>query len=156
MATKPKKEAEKNKGGRPSDYKEEYAEQAEKLCLLGATDKELADFFGVCEATINNWKNDFPKFLASIKAGKLEADASVAESLYKRAIGYTGKKTVTANVQGVISDVKEVDEYVGPDVTAAIFWLKNRSPAQWREKSEVVVTDSLADRLARARKRNGG
>jgi hypothetical protein len=31
--------------GRPTKYKEEYNEQAYKLCLLGATDKELADFF---------------------------------------------------------------------------------------------------------------
>lgn len=157
MATKPKKEAEKNKVGRPSDYKEEYAEQARKLCLLmGATDADLADFFGVCEKTINNWKIEFPEFLQSIKAGKSVADAEVAVSLYRRATGYVGKKTVTANIGGVVSDVKEVDEYVGPDVSAAMFWLKNRSPEKWREKSEVTVTDSIADRLARARQRNVG
>lgn len=31
--------------GRPSSYQPEYAEQARKLCLLGATDQEIADFF---------------------------------------------------------------------------------------------------------------
>lgn len=30
---------------RPTKYQEAYAEQARKLCLLGYTDAELADFF---------------------------------------------------------------------------------------------------------------
>lgn len=33
--------------GRPTKYKKEYDDQAFKLCLLGATDKEIADFFEV-------------------------------------------------------------------------------------------------------------
>src|SRR3990170_280949 len=74
-------------GGRPSKYQEEFAEQARKLCLLGATDGELADFFEVCEATINNWKHEHPGFLESIRAGKIKADAEVADSLYRRATG---------------------------------------------------------------------
>ena len=39
--------------GRPTKYKEEYAEQAYKLCLLGAKDKEMADFFQVSLSTLN-------------------------------------------------------------------------------------------------------
>lgn len=31
-------------------------------------------------------------------------------------------------------------EYLPPDTTACIFWLKNRKPAEWREKSEVEST----------------
>ena len=34
---------------RPSPYKEEYNEQVYKLCLLGAIDTEISDFFNVCE-----------------------------------------------------------------------------------------------------------
>lgn len=52
---------------RPTKYQEAYAEQARKLCLLGCTDAELADFFEVSEATINNWKLEYPEFLESIK-----------------------------------------------------------------------------------------
>ena len=37
--------------GRPSSFKTEYIEQAYKLCLLGATDKQMCDFFGVNEKT---------------------------------------------------------------------------------------------------------
>lgn len=52
---------------RPTKYQEAYAEQARKLCLLGYTDAELADFFEVSESTINKWKIDYPKFSESIK-----------------------------------------------------------------------------------------
>lgn len=60
----------KNKVGRPTYFKEEYVELAYKYCLLGATDKDLAQFFEVTETTINNWKNDHPEFFESIKKGK--------------------------------------------------------------------------------------
>lgn len=51
--TQAKDESEKKKRGRKSAYQKEYANQALKLCLLGATDKELADFFSVSEQTLN-------------------------------------------------------------------------------------------------------
>ena len=75
-------------GGRPTDYLPEYCTQVKKLCLLGATDKEIADFFEVTETTINNWKIDHPEFFESIKAGKITADSEVAGSLFKRAMGF--------------------------------------------------------------------
>lgn len=67
-----------SKSGRPSLYKEEYADQAYNYCLLGATDKDLANFFDVTETTINNWKLDHHEFFESIKKGKEIADASTA------------------------------------------------------------------------------
>lgn len=38
--------------GRPTEFKPEYVEQVKKLCLLGATDDEIADFFGVTRVEI--------------------------------------------------------------------------------------------------------
>lgn len=134
--TKPKTK-EKRPVGRPTLYKEEYAQQAYRLCLLGATDKEMADFFGVSEQTLNSWKTEFPIFLESMGNGKIAADAKVAESLFKRATGYTAKKVVTASIGGVITDVKEVDEYIGPDTPAASLWLRNRQSAKWRDKLDL-------------------
>lgn len=73
---------------RPTKYQEAYAEQARKLCLLGYTDAELADFFEVSESTINKWKLDYPEFSESIKKGKAVADAEVSDRLYQRAMGF--------------------------------------------------------------------
>ena len=75
--------------GRPSDYRDEFPELAYKLCLLGAIDRELADFFEVSEQTINAWKEAHPEFLESLKRGKRYADANVADRLYRRATGYS-------------------------------------------------------------------
>jgi hypothetical protein len=126
--------------GRPTSFKPEYSEQAYKLCLLGATDKEMADFFGVSEVTFNAWKQEFPDFLKSMRDGKVSADAKVAESLYKRATGYTSKKVVTATIGGEITDIKEVNEYIGPDTSAASLWLRNRQSAKWRDKVDHELT----------------
>lgn len=132
-------DVEKNKVGRPTDYKIEYNEQVYKLCLLGATDSEIGDFFNVDERTINNWKVEFPEFFQSIKKGKEYADANVANKLYNRALGYEHKEDKIFNDQGVPLIVPTVKHYP-PDTTAAIFWLKNRQPAKWREKQEVETT----------------
>lgn len=122
---------------RPSKYKDEYADQAYKLCLLGATDKDMADFFEVDEATINRWKESKEGFCESLKRGKTMADATVASKLYHRAIGYEHPEIVTATFQGHITDTMEVVKHYAPDPTAAIFWLKNRQPKQWRDKQEI-------------------
>lgn len=52
----------KHSGGRPTDFKEEYIEQALKLSRLGLTDEEMADVFGVVPATFYNWRNTHPEF----------------------------------------------------------------------------------------------
>lgn len=145
--TEKKNPAEKKKRGRKSEYRIEYADQALKLCLLGATDKELAEFFSVSEQTLNKWKKDYPEFLESLKKGKNIADANVASRLYNRAIGYSCKATKFATSEGRITDSKEYIEHYPPDTTAAIFWLKNRQPEKWRDKKEVDANVNLGDEL---------
>lgn len=60
------KAAAKSKGGRPTRYKAEYAEQAYKLCLLGATDEQIAWFFDVTVATLAQWAWDCQEFYDAI------------------------------------------------------------------------------------------
>lgn len=125
---------------RPTDYKEEYDDLAFKFCLMGATDARLGEFFDVTEQTINNWKKDFPSFFESIKRGKHEADAEVVNSLFGRAKGYN-----YTEIKDEVSDQgkKHVEtlKHVHADTGAAIFWLKNRQPKQWRDKQEQVVVE---------------
>lgn len=134
-------------GEKNSKYIQEYDLQAEKLCKLGAIDKELAGFFEVTEQTINNWKNDHPTFFESLKSGKLLADAEVASKLYHRAIGYEHTDTKFATHEGKITDQKEYTKHYAPDTVAAIFWLKNRDPARWRDAytQNIVAIDKADD-----------
>ena len=145
--TEKKNPDEKKKRGRKSEYQKEYADQALKLCLLGAIDKELAEFFSVSVQTLNKWKKDYPEFLESLKKGKNIADANVASRLYNRAIGYSCKATKFATSEGRITDSKEYIEHYPPDTTAAIFWLKNRQPERWGDRKEVDANVNLGDEL---------
>ena len=124
---------------RPTKYQEAYAEQARKLCLLGYTDAELADFFEVSEATINNWKLEYPEFLESIKKGKAVADAEVSDRLYQRAMGFVAPDIDIRVIENRIVE-PPLKKYYPPDTTAAIFWLKNRQKDKWREKQDVNHT----------------
>jgi hypothetical protein len=127
-------------GGRPTLYRPEYAEQALKLCRLGATDKELADFFGVHVDTVDDWKKAQPQFLLSLKEGKGMADAEVANKLFKRATGYEHAAVkISASPDGKEHVTEYVERYP-PDTTAAIFWLKNRRPDLWRDKVQNELT----------------
>lgn len=133
--------------GRPTDYREEYNEQVEKLCKLGTTDEEIADFFDVHVDTIYEWKSVHPEFSESIKRGKTLADANVADRLYQRATGYShdavkifpdGGKDDQGNKAPLVVPYKE---HYPPDTAAAIFWLKNRQRKKWRDKIETGFTD---------------
>jgi hypothetical protein len=123
--------------GRPETYKAEFAKQAQGLCELGATDWELAKFFGVDTATIYRWRNYHKDFCGAVKAGKDSADDRVERSLFGRSVGYTFESEKVFQFQGEIVRAKTV-EHVPPDPGAAMNWLKNRRPDVWREKSEVV------------------
>lgn len=122
--------------GAPTKYEKRFNRMAYRHCLLGATDKDLADLFEVTETTINNWKTEHPQFFESIKKGKQEADTVIAESLFKRAKGYSHRDVHISNYKGQITITKLTKHYP-PDTTAAIFWLKNRKPEAWRDKQEV-------------------
>jgi hypothetical protein len=121
--------------GRPTSYEDDFVDQAYKLALLGATDKQTADFFGVDESTLNRWKLRHGDFCASIKKGKMAADAEVAESLYHRARGYSHPDTKIFCHEGEIITADTVKHYP-PDTAAAFIWLKNR--AGWTDKTEEV------------------
>lgn len=131
--------------GRPTDYQPEYAAQAEKLCLLGATDSEIADFFGISVRTIHRWKIEHEEFCHSIKSGKEKADERVERSLYQKATGYdyTEEQAIKIKVEQHKEEVEvvQVTKHAPADTTAAIFWLKNRRKDSWRDKQDHTISN---------------
>lgn len=127
--------------GRPSSYREEFAEQAKKLCQLGATDQEIADFFEVSVRTVYRWKADHDDFCQALKAGKEVADERVERSLFQKATGYEQDEVKIFMPASAGAPVyAPYRAKVAPDTTACIFWLKNRRPDLWRDKVQQELT----------------
>ena len=117
----------------------------------GLTEKDIAKNCHVSAATIREWKHRFPEIAEALRIGKDSADRVVENALYKSACGYTVTITKPVKLKRIIYDeetgrkVREYEEVVEVEeqlhfpaqVTAQIFWLKNRKPAQWRDKTDV-------------------
>jgi len=135
--------------GRPTKYKPEYADLAYKFCLMGATDKRLAEFFDVDETTINEWKKVYSEFSQSLYAGREQADAEIAHSLYHRAKGYSHPEDDirTLPIGGGMSEIviTPTVKHYPPDTGAATLWLKNRQSGSWRDKVEVEQRTTIVD-----------
>ena len=136
-----------SKRGRKTKYKEEYAKQAYQLCLLGATNDQLATFFEVNTDTIHGWMKTYPEFSDAVKGAKIVADAQVAEGLYRRAIGFQYDETTYEkidlipnaddNIKLEAFKRKIVTKNVIPDPGAAMNWLSNRQPERWRNRQDI-------------------
>lgn len=128
--------------GRPSPYRDEFAKQAQKLALLGATDIEIADFFEVSVATIYRWKHSHEDFCEALRVGKDALDDRVERSLYQRAVGYTYESEKLFRFEGKVIRAP-IREHVPPETGAAMSWLKNRRREQWQERIEHKHTHQL-------------
>ena len=134
-------------GGRPTKYKEEYNRIVENLCLLGATNKEIATALGVGLATVEGWIASNDEFSSALKKGRVMADANVGKSLYQRAVGYQHPETKFFQHEGKVIEVETIKHYP-PDTAAAFIWLKNRRPQNWKQQPEVVKHEHTVKTLA--------
>lgn len=76
----------------------------------GLTDEQIAKNMGIATGTLYDWKAKFEEISESLKKGKEVVDYEVENALVKEALS--------------------------GNVTAIIFWLKNRRPDKWRDKPE--------------------
>ena len=74
----------------------------------GLTDEQIAQNMGIATGTLYDWKNKHPEISEALKETKEIADRAVENALFQAAL------------KG--------------NITAQIFWLKNRKPKLWREK----------------------
>lgn len=137
-----------------------YHEWLEKDGLLrleayardGLIDKQIAEKIGIGEATFTRWKASYPEILVALKKGKEAVDIEVENSLLKRAMGYdyvevTQERRMNKEAgEPEIVVTKRVTKHVNPDVTAQIFWLKNRKPVEWRDKQDHVISSDNLER----------
>jgi len=132
-------------------FKPEYMEKVDELCRLGATDRDIALYFDVSYGTIVDWKKQHPAFFLALLRGKQKADGTVSESLFKSANGYDYYEEVSVKLRNVTGyedgkpiveervEIVRVLKHKPAEVTAQIFWLKNRRPDVWRDVKKIEL-----------------
>ncbi len=129
----------------------------EAWCRDGLLEKDICHNLGISEQTLNVYKHAHPELREALKRGKEVVDIAVENALFKRTQGYAyeeiTRELVTIKdkfgypildengaVKQELKITKVVTKEVQSDVTAQIFWLKNRKPKDWRDKHEVEKT----------------
>ena len=140
--------------GRPTLYKPEYAEQARKLCRLGATDSQVADFFDIGTTTFYRWRQDHVDFADAVTEGKQICDNQVEQALHRRAVGFAYDAVRVFMPAGAKEPLLvPYPVQVIPDVRAAQHWLRFRRPKEWSDRREEPENSSFAERFAKAQAR---
>lgn len=121
----------------------------------GLNDEQIAHNVGIRAGTLYEWKNRFPEIAEAIKKGKRPVDVQVENALYRSALGF--KQTVKKPIKLRRKDGSEYIEYgeeeiyIAPNITAQIFWLKNRKRDKWCDKPEPIKkTEQIEDGFMKA------
>lgn len=147
-----------SKVGRKGEYEKWLTEdnliRLQDWARAGLTDNQISQKMGISKTTFYDWKNKFPEFADTLKRTKDIVDAEVESALNKKCLGFTVlvkrnikvkeieyNQTTGKKIKETEKIVQVFDEqYIPPDTTAEIFWLKNRRPNDWREK-QVIESD---------------
>jgi len=106
--------------------------------------EEIAVKMGVGLSTLRRWRKKYPSLEEALQRGRDAADIAVESALFKRAVGYVAEEvTKQLDKSGELVVVKVVQKMVEPNVTAQLFWLKNRRPDLWSE--HVEISDKLVE-----------
>ena len=124
----------------PRPYRPEFAEEARKLALAGATDKEMAWHFEVPLATLHDWLASVPEFAQAVRYGRTLGDADVVDRFRQLAMGCF-PEVVTRPV-GADKEPLTYIRHRPPNRAARNFWLENRLPDECRHKAEIAPDPS--------------
>ena len=137
---------------RPNRYETEIKDKLAAVqgwAMQGLNNEQIAHNIGINIATLYDYKKKYSEFADALKKGREVADLEVVNALHENATGYwrteqvvSTKKTVGYNKEGKRVEVTEpcvveVQKWYPANVTAQIYWTKNRMPKDWSDKREV-------------------
>jgi len=143
MATKKAKK--KSNAGRKSKYDPEtFPKLAEEFARQGMIDLDIIKALGISHTMFYTYQNRHPEFKEALKRGKAPVNIEVENALLKAARGYIAEEVqedirVDKDGNEVIYNKVKKKKEVPSNITACIFWLKNRKPEVWRDKVEADV-----------------
>ena len=114
----------------------------------GLSEEQIAANMGICRKTLRRWKRKNPRLAEALRSFGTDTDRLVEDALLKKASGYTvdvvktyklkrieyqdGKKT--CELEELAQGIDQV--HVPADLSAQIFWLKNKMPDKWQDKPD--------------------
>jgi hypothetical protein len=102
--------------GRPAfEITDEVLEETKTLAGQGLTKYQIAICLGISNTTLKTKQKTNAAFLSAIKEGQAQGIQKVTNHLF------------TQSEKG--------------NVTASIFYLKNRAPDEWHDRKEIVIED---------------
>lgn len=105
-------------GAAPSRAEEwttpEKLEELKTIAGRGVTLTTIAKTLGIDRSTLFDWRKKYPSIDSALKSGADMADDAVEDALHKAAL------------EG--------------NITAQIFWLKNRRSTKWRDKRDTEIS----------------
>ena len=113
------------------------------MALSGSSDKQIAEFLGISPKTFEYWAGHIPLLVGALKDGRQFANANVAKSLYRQAVGYTipEEKIFYDSKRGRAVRVRG-KKFYAPNPVPGIFWMKNKDPDNWKDTRQVEQTGS--------------
>ena len=113
----------------------------------GLTDEQIAENAGINPATLYVWKKKYPEISETLKRGKEVVDRQVENALLKRALGYEYEEVKEKFEGNVMTERTVTKKEVVPDVTAQIFWLKNRKREAWADRQNIEISQPIDDSI---------
>jgi len=121
-------------------------EKIEGWARQGLVNAQIAKNMGITTETLRVWSNSYPSISAALKKGKEVVDLEVENAMVKRALGYEYEEVKTIIEQDIGGSrktrIEKIKKQIAPDVTAQIFWLKNRSRDKWMDNPHKVSNDN--------------
>ena len=112
----------------------------------GLTLEQIAHNCGCSLTALKDWRKRYPPISTALKKGKEVVDIQVENALLKRALGYSYEETMTEQSEDGVKK-RVTKKLVPPDVTAQIYWLKNRRPDLWRDRPPDEAETADLDKL---------
>lgn len=135
-------------------YSKELIDKICKHLKQGATITTTCEAVGISRETFYDWMKKKPDVSDTIKKAMSIPDKKVENALFKSATmghRYIEKefKAVAVGEKIKMIPVKTVTKIIPPNVTAQIFYLKNRQPDEWSDKQDIEHSGGLNIKVER-------
>lgn len=112
---------------------------------------EIAERIGISRTTLLQWRKKYPEINKALNTGKDIIDYKVENALLKAALGYTTQEIKVTigkqvkNGQTFMITKETITKEIAPNVTAALAWLNNRKPEQWKRNRDNFFDENSED-----------